>query len=177
MLSGAKAGKSCRSRRELSTECLLFTCKIRLRYSRERAVKRLLIPTCQPPTRGRKYRSAYSVHTSAVMPKQAVQWKWRVDVRSGRDSSTSGWSPCVSGSNSAAGNMSKLFFICTVKPRGHPGGALLRASGGDRDSEYAEKERSSPGLFVWTKYDSTGRGVIFRPACLPTLSSCEVFQK
>ena len=29
----------CRSRRELSNECLLFTCKSRLRYSRERALK------------------------------------------------------------------------------------------------------------------------------------------
>ena len=37
MLSGAKACKSCRSRQELSNEYLVFTCKIRLRFSRERA--------------------------------------------------------------------------------------------------------------------------------------------
>ena len=36
---GVKACKSCRSRQELSNE--LFTCKIRLRYSRERASQRL----------------------------------------------------------------------------------------------------------------------------------------
>ena len=28
-----------------------------------------------------------------------------------------------------------------------------------------------PKLFIWTKYDSTGSGVIFRPACLSTLFS------
>ena len=37
----AKACKSCRSRQELSNEYLVFTCKIRLRYSRERASQRL----------------------------------------------------------------------------------------------------------------------------------------
>ena len=37
MLSGAKACKSCRSCQEFSNEYLVFTCKIRLRYSRERA--------------------------------------------------------------------------------------------------------------------------------------------
>ena len=37
-LSGAKASKSCRSRQELSNEYLVFTCKIWLRYSRERAI-------------------------------------------------------------------------------------------------------------------------------------------
>ena len=25
-----------------------------------------------------------------------------------------------------------------------------------------------PGIFMWTISDSTGKGVIFRPACLPT---------
>ena len=39
----------CRSRRELSHECLVFTCKIWLRYSRERAVRNFLIsPTNHP---------------------------------------------------------------------------------------------------------------------------------
>ena len=37
-----------RSRRELSNEHFVFTCKIRLRYSRERAVQSLLIPTLSP---------------------------------------------------------------------------------------------------------------------------------
>ena len=41
MLSGAEACKSCRSRQELSNEYLVFTCKIRLRYSRERASQSL----------------------------------------------------------------------------------------------------------------------------------------
>ena len=41
MLSGAKACQSCRSRQELSNEYLVFTCKIRLRYSRERASQSL----------------------------------------------------------------------------------------------------------------------------------------
>ena len=41
MLSGAKTCKYCRSRQELSNEYLVFTCKIRLRYSRERASRRL----------------------------------------------------------------------------------------------------------------------------------------
>ena len=44
---GAKACKSCRSRQELSNEYLVFTCKIRLRYSRERASQSL-------PTIGQK---------------------------------------------------------------------------------------------------------------------------
>ena len=37
--------KSCRSRQELSIEYLVRTCKNRLRYSTERAVQSLLIPT------------------------------------------------------------------------------------------------------------------------------------
>ena len=27
--------------------------------------------------------------------------------------------------------------------------------------------RATPGLFIWTDHDSTGRGVAFQPACLP----------
>ena len=41
MPSGAKACQSCRSRQELSNEYIVFTCKIRLRYSRERASQSL----------------------------------------------------------------------------------------------------------------------------------------
>ena len=41
MLNGAKACKSCRSRQELSNEYSVFTCKLRLRYSRERASESL----------------------------------------------------------------------------------------------------------------------------------------
>ena len=41
MRTGAKAYKSCRSRQELSNEYLVFACKIRLRYSRERASQSL----------------------------------------------------------------------------------------------------------------------------------------
>ena len=41
MRSGAKVCKSCRSRQELSNEYLVFACKNRLRYSRERASQSL----------------------------------------------------------------------------------------------------------------------------------------
>ena len=41
MLGGAKACKSCKSRQGLSNEYLVFTCKSRLRYSRERTPQSL----------------------------------------------------------------------------------------------------------------------------------------
>ena len=33
--------------------------------------------------------------------------------------------------------------------------------------EETELRDGSPGLFIWTSHDSTGKGVNFQPACLP----------
>ena len=57
-----KTRKSCRSRQELSYEYLLFSCKKWLRYSRERAVRSLLISPTNQPSLGHTYRSGNVVH-------------------------------------------------------------------------------------------------------------------
>ena len=40
-----------------------------------------------------------------------------------------------------------------------------------------EAHAVGPALFILTNYESTGRGVIFRPVCLPTLLSFKYFEK